>query len=293
MQIMSKLVCTEEHQSCFYYEGFKSSSIEVIHYPKGHKWQKTLNLGEVIIVYEGSVLLSYDHYLNHRIGRGKMLLLPPGSHFMAVAEEDTCFFIFHLKRAVRLCENFSINQLRFQKRNLNFSNQINTLDVNDSIDAYLRPLYMNIENGLRCSIFLNQKIDELMILLRTYYMKEELAMFLNPILSNTSEFTNFVLQNYRKAKTVKELAELYSCSVSCFDKKFRKAFGIAPYKWMQEKKVSMIYHEINVSSKPIKQIAEEQNFKSLPQFNDYCKKHFGYPPGKMRKLITPSMKMKA
>jgi len=47
-----------------------------------------------------------------------------------------------------------------------------------------------------------------------------------------------------------------------------------------------LYHEINATSKPLRQIAKEQKFLSLPQFNDYCKKHFGYPPGKMRKLAS-------
>ncbi len=209
-----------------------------------------------------------------------------------MVEEEVTLFIFKLREAVRLCENFSIDQLKTERDGDIFSNQINTLEVNDPIEAFLWPLHTNIENGLRCSIYLQQKIEELMILLRAYYPKEELATFLNPIFSNTSEFTNFVLQNYRKAKTVKDLADLYSCSISCFDKKFRKAFGIAPYKWMQERKVSLIYHEINVSTKPIKQIAEEQKFTSLPQFNDYCKKHFGFPPGRMRRLVSPSMKMK-
>jgi len=125
-----------------------------------------------------------------------------------------------------------------------------------------------------------------MILFRAYYTKEDLAVFFSPVLTNTTEFSNFVLQNYRKVKTVRELARLYSCSISSFDKKFKKAFGISPYKWMQERKVSLIYHEIYATHKPIKQIAEEQQFMSLPQFNDYCKKHFGYPPGRMRKAVA-------
>ncbi|GEM_PF-4941806 len=58
---MSQLLCSGEHQNCFRYEDPKSSSIEIIHYPKGQKWQKTLNLGEIVIVCGGSILLSYDH----------------------------------------------------------------------------------------------------------------------------------------------------------------------------------------------------------------------------------------
>lgn len=290
---MSRLVCTEEHQNCFRYEGGNSPSVEILHRIKGTRWEGNLIFSEIVIVCGGSILLSYDYFLNHRVGSGKMLLLPPGCHFMAIAEEETSLFIFRLKEALPLCESFSISHLLSYKKNEIVTNQLNTLTVNEFIDSFLWPLRSNIENGLRCANFFKQKIEELMILLRVYYTKEELVVFFDPILSNTSEFTNFVLQNYRKTKTVGELAELYSCSISCFDKKFRKAFGMAPYRWMQERKVNLIYHEINATNKPIKQIAEEQRFTSLPQFNDYCKKHFGNPPGKMRKQVTPSMKMKA
>ncbi len=290
---MSRLLCTEDHQECFRYEGTNSPSIETSAYPKGYNWERTLLLGEIVIIAEGSVLLSYDHYLNHKVGSGKIMLLPPGCHFRARTEEGVTLFIFRLKDAVRLCENFSVDKLKEVAKDISYSNQLNTLDVTENISAFLKPLASNIANGLRCSLFFKQKIDELMILLRAYYLKSELAAFFTPVLSNTSEFTNFVLQNYRKAKTVKELADMYSCSLSCFDKKFRRSFGTAPYKWMQERKISLIYHEINVTGKPIKQIAEEQKFTSLPQFNDYCKKHFGYPPGKMRKMSASSMKNKA
>lgn len=290
---MCKLEYAEEHQMCFRYEGSEFPSIEKSEFLKGYYWERTLMLGEIVIVKKGSVMLSYDHFLNHRIGPGRILLLPPGSHFKAHAEEETSLFIFRLEDVVRLCENFSIDRLKSKTATSPFSNQLNTLKVIPPVDAFLTPLAENLKNGLLCSIYLRQKIQELMILLRAYYTKENLAAFFNPVLANTTTFSNFVLQNYRRVKTVKELADLYSCSISSFDKKFRKAFGIAPYKWMQERKVSLIYHEIYATHKPIKQIAEEQNFNSLPQFNDYCKKHFGYPPGRMRKITIPSIKIEA
>lgn len=273
----------EEHQACFRYEGIEHPSIETSGYPRGYRWEKTLPLGEIVVITEGSVSLSYDHYFNHRIPKGKILLLPPGCHFKAEAEEATTLFIFRLKEAIRLCESFSIDRLKGKSDNSDFCNQLYTLNITEPIKLFLFPLEKNLRNELRCSLFLCRKVEELMMLLRAYYSKEELAAFFSSILSHTSEFSNFVLSNYRKVKTVRELAEMYACSISNFDKKFRKAFGKAPYKWMQERRVSLIYHEIHGTYKPIKQIAEEQQFTSLPQFNDYCKKHFGMPPGKMRK----------
>lgn len=283
---MSKLLYPEEHQGCFRYEGGKCPSIEAVDYQNEYKWESTLYEGEIIIVRKGSLILSYDHFLNHRVVQNKILLLPPGCHMKAVAEAGSSLLIFRLKEVIRLCESFTIDHIKKLSDNVIQSNQLYTLDVNIPIAAFINALTIYLSGGLKCSVFLKQKIDELMLLLRAYYPKGDLASFFMPVISNTSDFTNFVLSNYRKVKTVKELANMYSCSLSCFDKKFRRAFGKAPYRWMQEKKLKLIYHEIRVTNKPIKQIAEEQMFTSLPQFNDYCKKHFGHPPGKMRKIAV-------
>ena len=104
------------------------------------------------------------------------------------------------------------------------------------------------------------------------------------LLSKDARFHEFVLRHYRKVKTVREFAELCNSSVSNFEKRFNKAFGMPPHKWMQQKRVNQLYHEISATDKPLSQIAKEQRFLSLSQFNDFCKKHFGYPPGKMRRL---------
>ncbi len=285
---MSGLMCATECLDCFRYEQDENPACDIVDHSEGQKWSNTLLLGEIIIVRKGAISLSYDHFLNHRFVQDKILLLPPGCHFQAMAERESILFVFRIIHSPTLYENYPLKQLNEELKGITVSNQIHTLDVIEPIVNLLNALDYNINNGLRCSYFLQQKVNELILLLRAYYPKEELINFFRPILLNSSRFTNFVLQNYRCVKTVKELASLYACSMSNFDKKFRKAFGMAPYQWIQERKVKTIYHELYMSDKPLKQISEEQGFKSLPQFNDYCKKHLGYPPGKMRK-IAPSM----
>lgn len=289
---MGLLICPEEHLACYRYEDIKDYSVDIIDYQSGVSLQKILLETEIIVILKGSIFLSYEYDLNHHITQGKMILLPTGANFKLRTEEGASLFIFRLRDNVRLCESYSISRLKGEMDEFAHSNQLMTLEVNESLNNFLKPLANNLTDGVRCSVFLKHKIQELLLLLRAYYPKAVLAEFFRPVLSNASEFTRFVLQNYQEAKTVKELADMYSCSVSCLDKKFRKAFGVAPYKWMQERKLSLIYHEIFTTTKPIKQIAEEQRFKSLPQFNDYCKKNFGAPPGKMRKLKMTSVNEK-
>lgn len=286
---MCELICPEKHLRCLRYEKSESPTIELKSYFKPTRLERSLLWGEIIIVKAGGMIISYDHFLNFPIKEGQIILLPPGTKIKAQTEESTELMIFRIRDIVHLCESTSLEQLHAESDTELEGDQPYTLDVNKPVDMFIEPLSYYWGKGLRCTVFLNQKIQELMLLLYAFYPKEELLSFFSPLFNNTSDFTNFVLQNYRNVKTVKEFADLYSCSISSFDKKFRKAFKKAPYQWMQERKRSLIYNELHTTTKKMKQIAEEQGFTSLSQFVDYCRKHFGHSPGKLRKMASPEI----
>jgi len=259
-------------------------SIDYVDLKAGQGKEATLLSTEIILVMKGEFILSYDHFLNRKVTTGKILLLPPGCHFTVRTESCASVLVFRIKEAIRFCEGYSINDIPSRKERP--ANELNCLDVKPEIGDFISFLTDSMEGGLRHEEYLRLKAEELLYLLRCYYTTEELEQFFLPLLSSDMQFHQFVLRCYRKIKTVKEFANLNNCCVSNFDKKFKVAFGTSAYQWMQQKKVDLLYHEINATNKPLRQIAKEQRFLSLPQFNDYCKKHFGYPPGKMRKLAS-------
>jgi len=262
----------------------ENSSIEYIRYEPGQRKEETLSLTHILLVTEGQLFLSYDHFLDHKLGRGKIILLPPGTHFTLRAETPSSVLMFRIKEAIRFCEGYTVNNIPGDKPA--GANKLNHLDVKPVIAGFASFLTQNLENGLCHEEYLKLKTEELLYLVRSCYPVEELRDFFFPLLSRNVQFHQFVLRYYRQVKTVKEFATLNHCSVSNFDKKFRETFGTSAYQWMQQKKVELLYHDINVTDKPLREIAREQKFLSLSQFNDYCKKHFGYPPGKMRKLAS-------
>jgi len=259
-------------------------SIEYVLFDDEQYKEEILHFTEIILVTEGALILSYDHFLNKKVTTGKIILLPPGCHFTIRTESYASALVFRFKEVIRLCDRHLVDKLSHD-RNVP-TECINSLDSKPAVDNFASFLKDNLKNGLSHEDYLKLKADELLYLLRSYYTADELKPFFHPLLSSDARFHQFVLRYYRKVKTVKEFADLNNCSVSNFDKKFREAFGTSAYQWMQGKKVNLLYHEINATDKPLQQIAKEQRFLSLPQFNDYCKKHFGYPPGKMRKLAA-------
>lgn len=259
-------------------------SIEYVQYEAGQQKEETLFFTEIILVNKGEFLLSYDHFLNWETSAGNMFLLPPGCHFTLRAKTRVSICIFRIKEAVRFCERYTVNNVCDAQ--VSDTTEPYSLEVKPLIETFFSFLKNSLDDGLRHEHYLKLKAEELLYLLRSYYAEDQLVRFFHPLLGPNARFHDFVLRNYRKVKTVREFADLDQCSVSNFDKKFRQAFGTSAYRWMQKKKVDLLYHEINTTDKSLRQIAKEQKFLSLPQFNDYCKKHFGYPPGKMRKLAS-------
>lgn len=91
------------------------------------------------------------------------------------------------------------------------------------------------------------------------------------------------MNNYKRTSNIKDLAELSYYSLSGFDKKFRRIFGQAPSKWMNERRKTNIYKELFDANKTLKQISKEYGFSSAVYFNNYCKSVFGMSPGEIRK----------
>lgn len=275
-----KILHPEEHLSCYNYERPERSSIELMRMPRGEEIAKQLTETEIVFILKGEVSISYGTHLDQKIGQGEIILLPQSYHIKARVESDAFVTVMHIRSAIQLCERCTLNRLYEKGRR--YDPHIHTLKINDVLQKYLDNLFFFTEAGLRCSYYSELKIKEFLFILRYFYPKEQLAGFFQPLLSANMGFSDFVFKHYRQVQTVQQFASLSNYSQSGFEKQFKKVFGIAPYKWMKQKKAVHLYHELNCSGKSLKQICTEFNFSSLSQLSDFCKSNFGMPPGKIR-----------
>jgi len=104
-------------------------------------------------------------------------------------------------------------------------------------------------------------------------------------LGNDYDFKKKIFNNYRNARTVKELAGLCGTPLSSFKRKFLKEFREPAGNWLQKQINNIIKYKLADEDIPIGNIAEELHFSSHPQFCRYCKRNFGYTPGEWRKLL--------
>ncbi|NDV56439.1 AraC family transcriptional regulator, partial [Parabacteroides sp. 52] len=245
---MKNILYSPEHQACFNYKQDSNHFIQVKHCASTSEWSHTVQTTEVVILLEGSAHISFDFVLNKELKKGHMILFAPGTQFKVRTQKGVSILLLPVQESIRQCYCFSMYQLKAVKTSK--QEYPGVLGVKPVIQTFIQELTQNLAGGLLCTGYMKLKTEEFLILFRAYYTKEEQATFFYPVLHENSSFTDFILKNYRQVKKVNEFAQLYACSLSNFDKKFKKAFGISAYKWMKGKKMELIYHEINTTNKP-------------------------------------------
>lgn len=276
------LLYLKEHTSCYnyakciregflYYESFNTETDEEIH-----------GTDCILFVMEGELELSCN---------GERIKLPAG-HMICCGRESMCRIFSRGKVSIVIaqfdniaqgCEKISFSQLNSPE--FPGGREIHPLEIRGRLRMFLKLLTGYLEDGANCVHFHETKLKELFWNIRFYYTKTEQAAFFRPILGTDHEFKKKVLDNYRNARTVKELACLCGSSLSTFKRKFFKEFREPASEWLQKQINSMIKYKLADEDMPIGRIADELHFSSQPQFCRYCKRNFGYTPGEWRKLL--------
>lgn len=258
----------------------RPEKIEKAKIVKGEECQRATG-AEIICVKQGSIECGWKETKGKQlIKEGQIAFFPPGSIPHMFAKEHSLLLIF------RLDEYLPHLGEPGKKAKTEENNTWSPLTMKGQLHAYMEYLSACMDEGFCGSHFHAIKIEELLLLLKGYYKEEERASFFGPQPAAGTQFAYFIYANYNKVKTVKELASKANLSLSSFDKEFRRVFRIAPYRWMKQKKTENIYNEVCYGRKPLKVISEEYGFSSPSQMNDYCKKEFGMPPGKIRESYT-------
>jgi AraC-like DNA-binding protein len=149
------------------------------------------------------------------------------------------------------------------------------------LDAFLTQLQYYLEQGVKCEHFHELKIQELFLILRWFYSKDQLAQLFYPIIGQSIDFKAFVLDNHLKVKDISELSNLAMMGRSSFDLKFKKEFGIPPGQWLLRQKAKHVKIHMATPGVTISDILIKFDFNSATHFTRFCKQHFGCPPSKM------------
>jgi len=282
-----KLLYPEEHLVCINYEKGENPIIEVVSIEKDKMWENISLGNKLVFILDGEISFSLGTFTDCQIGKMQILYIPTGYNFSCRALENCRFIVMSIQGQARFCDDYNFAELEKDMASVtNYTKASETkpltLEINSIVEKYLDALLEIINLGARCRCFYQIKVKELFFIFRWFYPKETLIIFFQNALKSGKDFSSYIMESWHKYRSVGELAEAMNYTVSGFEKRFKRIFGISPYKWMINKKSELIFHQLRTSDLTLKQISSNFGFSSLSHFNDFCKSHLGKSPGEIR-----------
>lgn len=270
-----------EHRSCLNYRMPQDAAIKLLHYPEGMRQIVDTDESLIIFVLEGEVKVSADGH-NDVLHRAGYISLQPRNSSSYIQVQQPCTFIsFHSPHDITLCDRFSVQLLpRYIPEGFHY--QFTLLPIRQRLAEYATGLRHCLEDGLGCVHFLEMKMQELFILLRAYYNREELATFFYPLIGKNRDFQDFVYEHYLKVDSLNEFAALANTSVDTFKRRFKETFGEPAHKWITGRKAEHVYRDIALGILSFADIAEKYRFSSVSYLTTFCKQHLGKTPQQLR-----------
>lgn len=264
---------------CPHYREGEYEKINRVILPQGEKHVKKSIEAEIVYIEKGQVELRDSASYLQQVGEGELCFLPPGLSRNIYAVSEATLTIFCLPGSMRVCK---LENKIEGKDEINLREVIYVLPVRKEVKEFLLNLKMHVGNTSICPRFFILKTEELFLLLNAYYNETERQRFFHYEGNRDSQFFYFVLSNYNKVKTIKELATLASVSLSSFEKTFRRVFEMAPRQWMKQKRAELLRNELVYSEKPLKEVSELCGFASPSHMTSFCRKYLGMTPGEVR-----------
>lgn len=233
-----------------------------------------------IFVLSGGITISFNQYKNRPVLENEMFFLFKNNHFKWKASADTTLLLSGYNTGTFPCTNAKAGVLYNVKANIQF--KCCGMVMKDEVRIIVNQMKYYLESGINCHHMYLLKYKELYLIFKHYYTYEEIVQVFYLSLKNDPFFSDQVLENYQKVKTVKELANLLGYGIKTFEKLFKENFDDSPYQWMQKRKALHILQKLMNPGISLKQIMYDFKFTTSSHFNFYCKQHLGASPTQIR-----------
>lgn len=275
-----KLLYVEEHTSCVNYKSDHKSGFH-LDYVKANEnmdvEHRDKGLSYMLFILEGEMIINNSGYAERCISAGEFIFLAQSHEIDGYAVTDGRILLLAMEGNVRsLCDKYTLES--YAKLCPDIKYRFEPLSIKHPLDLFIKLLTTYLENGVNCTHLHELKQKELFILMRTIYTRDELTALFYPIIGHEMSFREKVLQQYKNVQTIRELAEYIGISLSPFMRKFKKEFGMPPYKWILQQRANQIRHRLLSNETTINDIIIEFNFNSPAHFNTFCREQFGCTP---------------
>jgi len=242
-------------------------------------WNRSLPLNYIIFIFEGVLEVSCNEFENCRFQSGEMVFMLRSSSVHVKAVKNAKLYVMYFETFLSSCDRqlFKAYLPDVEKISYDFR----PIMIPESLSAFLKQTHSLQVQKVDCVHFNNIKHCEFFILLRHFCPREDLVMFLSPLIGWSLSFRSKVLEKYTQLKSgrVAELADLVGLGRKNFDKRFLDEFGISPAKWLQQEKAKRLRVFLTEPDVTISDAMDRFNFNSPSHFNRFCHQYFETSPG--------------
>lgn len=253
------LLYIQEHLDCLSYDHSQRPQIEILTFSIGQQAEVFIGTNEIVFFVKGSIRQVFRDYPEYENSAGEFIFLPCGGKISLLALSESIVTVFRMEKPLKLCEHYLLEQL-YPLPVHTAQPSVASLRMNKRVRHFLQGVNSCVSDGLGCRHFYDLKVRELFLMLRAYYTKEQLRVFLGLILTMDTLFSECVRKNWDKYPTVRQMAAFMGLSQKHFSSKFKCIFGQTAYKWIKQSKAWSIHQEIVSTGKSLKHIAEENGF---------------------------------
>lgn len=250
----------------------------IIHQRGFHQPARKCEDNFILFLMKGEMLVNSKEYAGTKLKEGEFILQAIGSAFemLALTECECIYYYFNQP------EFFCDYHFNYIMTEISPPLIYSPLKIIPELHYFLNGSITYLNEKKVCRDLLSLKRKELAFVLGYYYSDYDLASLVHPLSKYVNSFQYFVIQNYKKAKTVEDFAHLGGYTLSTFRRIFNNVFHEPVYEWMLARRREDILDELHHSQATISEICYNYGFESLSHFSNFCKKHFGASPRNLR-----------
>ena len=206
-----------------------SNAITHVIYQRGfHKPAQRCEENFILFLIKGEMLVNSKEYAGTMLKEGEFILQAIDSTFEMLAMLECECIYYRFIQPELFCDSRFNHIMKDVSPPLIYS----PIKIVPELQYFLQGSITYLKGNKVCRDLLSLKRKELAFVLGYYYSDYDLSSLVHPLSKYINSFHYFVIQNYKKVKTVEELAQLGGYTLSTFRRIFNNVFHEPVYEWM-------------------------------------------------------------